>query len=629
MLTNLHNISSLNNIGKKGQIATLLILMMVAVLIFIMVTVNVGKTSTEATALANAVDAAALSLGSQLATHGNVLREALKTGASSDGEYSEDPPMVCSSGGGWAPIVFAIVLAIICFYAFASVKALAAYAGWGALGGFFAGAALGGEYSGVGSSQGIRQNVKFYATIISGALVGAAGGAVIGVFAGNPALGAGIGALVGAVIGTGTAIYNQSVSMRMAEHAVSTAAKQLSQLPSQDALREDAFYQVLIQIVDDPNDIQDFFDSDDDGDTEEIVSYFQYWWDRRAEKYGEITEQLTMATEDFIEEPLSDFEDVIDTGSDPFLESLYRQETNGIDGSIIELVRALEDSGYDITFWQPGIPPEAPDCDDDVCPEEDYYDEVEAITSELQGFTGLVKVLEEQELGALGLSWHSWIRWFYDPETTWTPDNNEVNSDYYDMSENYIEPKIEDWKSEIEAARDSLDACQINNQTVTNYPCQSSIDEDIDDEFELVLAELNGFIDESEDFRLSAREFYDNMNSIYADLSSAGGANPITYTWADSRGDHSVEVETSSYRFAWVRKKTSGDSMRMKKRVCMVLMDYSGSCWVKATRNDPANKDLGILGKWNPTGLAGEQSFSISRRGIASYSYDYVELSGK
>lgn len=734
MFTNLCKISSLNNLGKKGpgpffkkggQIATILIVMMVAVLIFILVTVNVGRTSTYATTLANAADAAALSLGSQLATHGYVLREGLKTGADdSDGEYSEDPPQVCKRGG-WMVWLLAPIDPVV--------------------GGY-----LGGRYQGTGGRQGVRQSLKLNNTVVCSAAAGFVAGGVYGAIA---------GAILGAIVAT----YNYHMEQRLSEHAISEASEQLSQLSDKDAAREDVFYQVLLKTVDDPNEIADYFDSDADGDTEELVPYFQYWWDRRMEKYVEVTEQLTQAVENLINGPLSSLEDAADT----FLGTLDRQETKGVDGSIVELARALEQAGYALSFYEIGASLEEDD---------EYLDEVEALSAELTVFAALVETIKGKDIDDLVSRWETWVKMLYDPETTWTPDNDEVNADYYDVFENYIEPELADWEDEIAELRDSLPDSELSykggkvvisnsppptkiyqaradefkseleninyflshwgwgmfgisrcgtcygltitgiglsngvisyaykyyytyeerivigyeeiviieegqppitervpitelvtrTKTVTgsgsydidSYPAGSglyirkdtlgyftngvnafenfldrielpfaTIDGDTGDEFALVLAELENFIATTQDFLSEIAGFYHDMHSIEeANLSGSGGKNPITYTWTDSLGKHSIVVQVSGYDFAWVRREKTKKHGGLKKKTCLILMDYKDDCWVKVTRKDPANKDLGLLGKWNPTT---SKSFNISRMSRVKYSYDKVKVSGR
>ena len=80
MFRHLLKVISLKNLydnSEKGQITTLLLLMIVGVLAFVLVTANLGNISTVTTNLSNAADSAALYLASQLATRSNQLWEEL------------------------------------------------------------------------------------------------------------------------------------------------------------------------------------------------------------------------------------------------------------------------------------------------------------------------------------------------------------------------------------------------------------------------------------------------------------------------------------------------------------------------------------------------------------------------
>ena len=87
-------------IGRRGQIATLLLLVIIGVLAFVLTTANMGQMSVQATRMANAADSSALLLGSQLASHSRFLWESL-------GRTEKK----CKKGGLLA-LVLAIVFAV-------------------------------------------------------------------------------------------------------------------------------------------------------------------------------------------------------------------------------------------------------------------------------------------------------------------------------------------------------------------------------------------------------------------------------------------------------------------------------------------------------------------------------------
>lgn len=254
-----------------GQIATFLLLMIAAVLIFALATANLGKVSITATQIANAADASALQLGSQLATKSRSLWESL-------GQQTKR----CKKTG-WASVILSIVFAIIAVviiivtWGTGTPAAFAMMAAAGTIAGA-AGGALGGAIAGTGAAQGALQG----ATI--GLSIGAAAGAPV----------AAPIAVAGVALSIAGNVYAAAVQEQMLADAFASAAKALSGLPEKESFREGTFLRAFMQTVDDPNQTDgtchwptpfpvsgDPFDSDGDGDTAERVSCFQYWWDRR------------------------------------------------------------------------------------------------------------------------------------------------------------------------------------------------------------------------------------------------------------------------------------------------------------------------------------------------------------
>lgn len=184
---------------------------------------------------------------------------------------------------------------------------------------------------------------------------------------------------------------------------------------------------------------------------------------------------------------------------------------------------------------------------------------------------------------------------------------------------------------------------------VTGY----TIDSDADDEFKKADDDLAELIDELEEFRSQAKKYDSNMESIYKGMAKQykdedfdyGGINPVTYRWSDSRCKsglkdvcdldeddniaedykcHSVEVRASDFKIPWIDEEKSGGFL--KKKVCMVMKDYcsdpnndiynmftdaegrlkcensNNPVWVKISRKEAGNQDMGILGQWNFTG---------------------------
>ena len=658
MLTNLRDITSLNNLGRKGQVATVLILLMVAVLIFILVTVNVGQTSLTATNLANAADAGTLYLGSQLATKANVLYKSL-------GNTTQK----CQKGG-WASLIFAIVLAVIATVATWWAGGTGGYLVLaGALGGA-AGGAAGGAYAGTGALRGA----------LTGAIVGAGigGGVAIGAEAGAGAAGSGLGpeALVaGTGAGTGTAavltptaaatistgmtvgavaggtlsasasVYNKHVDERMTAAAFDAAARALSGLPEYDQYREGVSLQALSRTIDDPNEIQDGRDSDEDGDTEEQVPYFQYWWDERIELYKKIVpilQSLTQGflnnTDDFVDEITVDECVSYDDESGSCLTYDYSY-LSLLSGTISEVGSNPTLKDYGVTFVDSGS--------------------LGVVGDDLDNFVtaakGLLQERANQGIGPLTSTWQTWINLFYDSEAQ-TPcvdcGEDEEIMDFYRMFELMLEGDstdpdfagLEEWKRQIEAAREELPDCQCDMESdeggsycvgYKNWPCKTSaggsIDYDLEDEIARALGDINTIISGINSFQNDIYNFNQRMYAAYTPLEEKGGINPVTYSWTDSRGEHSIEVEAGPYKLARIEVRKSGGFL--KKEICLILKDYSddGSrTWVKITRREPANKELGMLGKWNPVASAADGGFfTITRSSRAAYSFNYIKISGK
>ena len=642
MLNKLLNIASLNNLGKKGQITTLLILAMVAVLIFVLVTANFGYNAVIVTGLTNAVDAGALLLGSQLATRSRVYYEML-------GSRVEK----CKGGNFWGNFI------------------------------------------------------KFILKVVIGAVVGWALGP--------------LGSIWGAVIGGATALagatYSQSVINKMNAEAFKDAAAQLSMVAEPDRPREAVFLTVLSQIITDPAEVQDLLDLDGDGDYTEATPYFQYWWHYRMREFAEATVVLLSAVSDFINGSLANFADVAVTGEESFLAFMSREESEGSDGLLVELLRALEEgAGYDIAFWMPGPEDLSGGCDwdDEECEPEQppEYDELDYAYTELEGFLGFLDGIDGFTATELSASFF-WTNFLYDANDT----ENEV-MDFHEFLTEFI-TYLTAWEEELSGIRDSLadstisytssggvvidnpftkiDASRqdmfssaianaqyflntampagittlylsggiiyytLSDETTGSYtvggsglyipsgdldyftagvnaldnfvsgigPYFATIDTDTVDEFGDVFYKIGAFIAEAQIFQAAIYQFfYDlyNICEMSIDLSDWGGENPVTYEWTDSQGEHSVTVEVSDYELAKIGEKESGGFF--SKEHCLVLQNYQDVCWVEVGRNDQANKDVGSFGQWswNPSS---EDTLSAKKRAYVYYSFDRVQLATK
>jgi len=668
MITFLDKAMSLKNLRSSrpsGQIATLLILIMVVVLIFILVTANIGQISLTTTNLANAADSASLYLSSQLGTKSRMLWEAL-------GNRVEQ----CKSRGllgAILAIVVAVVVIVVAPYAFpslaqgytAGIGSAISFAG-SSLGGALvtigagtAGGALGG-FAGTGTLQGAVQGAMIGASI-GGAFVAAGNLLSPTDVTGNIPLeardvwgiplyhlpSAGAVTLANSLIPltAASSIYNAYVADRMTAAALSAAAKAINGLPEEDRFRESVFLMALSQTIDDPNTTPDIFDSDADGDVTEKIPNFQYWWDMRTADFRDNITTLRTLIDDFFTGPLKAFQDFAQAqySSGGALDRIELQETERSpdhwDGVLVKLVRALEGAGYDLSFWKPGLPPEdRPECE--RCDPE-YLDEIDQVASKLKEIVTAAEGLRTQSLDQLAVSWEDWLKFFYD---------EEADGDYYDILQRFVAGSAADkfegltaWKEEIKSKRLLLSECAYgpcgadgtgSADWVCNPPCRiksysghpypGTIDNNADDEFDPARDAVTTIIDRITTFRSAVRDFYNNMNNAANDEGTAaayGGKNPATYTWTDSRGTHSVKVET---HFPIPRLASYSKGPWYDRESCIGIRDYAGSPTVEITRTDPVGKNMGILGMWNPF-----FNGKVIRKSVGSYSFDRAAIGGK
>lgn len=663
MLQAIQKTTSLARISKRnfcGQVATILILMMVAVLIFVLAIINLGKISLTTTTLSNAADSAALGLGSQLGTKANSLWHAL-------GEKTEK----CKKGG-WLVTILGIVFAIVAvvlaivFPPSTGVTAplligVGAGAGMiggivgavvqgtniltGALQGAIIGAAIGaGAAAGAGAGAGLEGVVPGATpgTYLVGGVVitakTAAEAALIAGAAGGAVTGVAIGVAVGITLAAGSAIYNKSVADKMSSAAFAAAAKALSGLPDYYQYQEGVVLQAFSQTVDDPNMETDSVDTDTDGDLNEEVSAFQVWWYNRTSQYEPIVNLMKSHTATF----KTALKYTVHT-SGPFgiswssgygilpFDSFYRDEVEGADGSVIEVLRSLEDAvAGGVSFWDPG-PTESQinnwiaSCDAceacEECPTAPPagYDLTDDMMIALQNFSDYAQAILDQDTSGLVSSYNSWIKNFYDPDE---------QGDYYGQLQE-IKSGLTKWSLEIESLRTKLPKCVkglVLSPDYSNPPCQKdsfgTIDEDSDDEFSAAQADINSAIKRINTVLSAILNYYNKMEAAGASL--LGGMNPATYSWTDSIGAHSVKVSVGDFTVPYIKTKKSGS---LVSKICLILKNYSGSVSVSITKTDPSDVNIGVLGAWN------RSAGTITRRSTVSYngvcSGECVRVTGK
>ena len=588
--------------------------------------------------------------------------------------------------------------------------------------GYGAGAAFGS--TGAGGTVGAGQVAGS-----TGATVGGLEGeTVVGISAGNaipagsvlssgtavPSVATAASAIALHGLGTAASLYNASVAEQNTSAAFAAAAKALSGLPEYDRIRESAFLQAFMQTVDDPNKYKDPAtlmegdprDLNGNGDTTDKISNFLYWWDDRITQLKDRVPVLRNLVRGFVQGTLKDLADYArsqyagttttynDENSGLPISTftpglLSRQETEGADGQVANLARSLYNSGYripagqnkdggDIFLLQPGT---TSDCPCETCGEENFSDGLQAMVCKLRRKVETIEAFLGQDPDRLADNWQSWVKMFYDPETTWDPTSqSEVNADLFDVLKNGIEEELRAWievNRDIDYARQQLPVCEFGTyycwdvgeggfncseclprgsgpprgswQAVpggeclrSSVPCRShpafpnsypysnpnfqgTIDTNASDQFTQVDQAITNLIAGIDSFCPRIEQFYNDIQQ-YKNLTYSG-TNPATYSWADSRGNHSITVEVSNFRLPSTRSTESGNFL--KKEYCLELVDYydftGDNTWVRITRQDPVNREIRsgnvALGRWNPF-----SNGTITKRSKAHYDFQNAGL---
>jgi hypothetical protein len=522
MIRYLKKFSSIRNLGRApaaGQVVTLLILIITAMLIFTLVLVNIGQVSNYATNLSNAADAASMYMASQIGTKSFALSTALYNACGN--------PQQCCEKTGLLAVILAIILIILAFIVSIYCQAcgavmlnaggltLTGYAiviGAGALGG-----AIGGHIAGTGATRGAITGGIIGLAIAMGHGAGLAAGAEFSAWVGaysTAGLGTcvAIGATIGVTLAAASSIYTAYVADQMRTDAWAAAVNALNGLPEFLRRQETVFFQAFAETIDDPNKAQDTNDSDGDGDTAEYVPNFQMCWDRRVlwikEGRSLAESQQSALVSAYLRgegSPMGRFLSAVDA----FLFSLNYEhqlvpyvddysnptyEDIVVEGGIKGLFTALENAGYDISFfmigpslediedwrnWDPfacgSCPPASGPCGTpwdpvntctpcDPPPAPSGYDEVDFDEDELNDFKALVGDLMAVGDEELAYNWRMWIGWFYVPDSGIPP--GAIPADYYHLLLGMInggegqEPRrvgVRNWLDEVDVIRNRPD----------------------------------------------------------------------------------------------------------------------------------------------------------------------------
>ncbi|MDO9574699.1 MAG: pilus assembly protein TadG-related protein, partial [Candidatus Contubernalis sp.] len=619
MISSFYKKFSLNNLQNdkpNGQIATILILVIVVILILILTTVNLGQLSISTTNLSNVADSSALYLASQLATRSYGLYKALGNSTSK-----------CQSGG-WASVFFAIVFAvvavIVCYFVpplWPYVIPIAATAG-------AAGGAVGADYAGTSVLQGAIQGFIIGAAIGGGVTLGAEAGAgatslegigadtiiftatgeavltpaAINAAALAMATPMAIGAIAGGTLAAASAVYNAYVADQDQAAAIAAASRSLNGLPDYDLCRESIFLQVFSQTVDDPNKDMDTSDLDGDGKIDEKISHFLYYWDDRIKYLKEVIPTLKSITDNFVNGTLEDFKDYIQNEIEGMADESYDSEgmpTTSYTPGILSKIGSGEDiawngsiaevaEGLNLGFWDPQT-----------------EGSLDSIISGFNNFISEAEAIQAIDLDRLTANWQTYIKNFYNEDAGTIVDGQTI-TDYYSTLEE-VKGYLSGWETQIKDARNQLPSCKTgasysgsdeggeyyycqpcyystycandciisSGPEMSSVPCKldstlagGSLDYNIDDEITLALNDIDTLISKISDFQDAIKQYAQDMENAYAAIENGyGGLNPATYSWTDSRGEHSIKAEVGSYQLASTITTSSGGWL--KKTICI------------------------------------------------------------
>ena len=575
----------------------------------------------------------------------------------------------------------------------------------GALSGAAIGAAIGGLASGIAgiAAGGTTTSTAIGATVPEGATAGSGGTALGGSgiatasgtmsFAPGAALPSGTGMFatqlwagsmtIPAVSGLGTAAlggfsvasggYNEAERLRALDDYISEIAKMFGKANEVDRLTQTTIMRAMNGIVDDPNMSPDVNDCNFNCNTTELVSDYQVWWWQRAENIPKIDANSIAnalrsldGLQAFIGGLLGGGMGFVFVAPDLFVSQEYMWPTDltlppdqidillpGKDpeGLLAHSFRALEDSGVDLSFWEPGPQYDVytaafanvsdDDCVGEACdvPPPPGYDRFDLVVATLREVYFWIAALLQESPQDLAATWDDWIYFVYDvaedPEVdpTYNPYTDPPASLYGMLT--LVIYEMGSWMAEIDALYPTWPECQMNEfgEFVT-APCRTdfgswwkdaSFDTVPDYEYSQVQSWLGTWGPMLLDFLRSALKGLANFG--YGDNEIPGGKNPATYEWNDARGRHRVRVKLGSFRTPRIVKRKYGNWL--KGKTCMELENYSDEWefshrgrdenYVEVSRYDQPSGQAAI-GRWNPLNR------SVTKKAYYSYGFTWNDV---
>lgn len=430
-------------------------------------------------------------------------------------------------------------------------------------------------------------------------------------------------------------------------------ADALNSMPDEDRIRESVNLLAFYQTVDDPRvtshsqvidcdgdgtrDEGDPLDTDMDGDVDEEVSCFQRWYYLRTEDLRVNYANLRQVVDNFFSVTLPNFityaEGLYFSGG-----SLDRAAYNWAgdlthsNGLLAAWARTLEErniflypgnTNRNIGFWRPGntanvvgVTEECTDC----TPAELYHDDLDwAVKLLVREITTAKELQARMTIDELTNGWEDWIGLFDDGDDSTLSDFRDRLAQISTLGDNPDYRGMQDWRNDISNVRLTLPVCIAGpcaadpGYQICNPCCQmpivgltipGSIDYDQADEFTPVRDEINNIVNNLAQFRAALRQLRDDLISVSADRGDAsdyGGKNPATYAWTDGQGEHSITV-TTSFVIPRVDQYDKNEKfLGISKDICAGIVPQADMPTVTITRQDrDINRNLGILGNWNP-----------------------------
>ena len=473
-------------------------------------------------------------------------------------------------------------------------------------------------------------------------------------------------------LGIASGAYLQSERQQALNDYIDNIAKMFGKASEKDRMTQTTIMRAMGGVVDDPNMSPDVNDSNYNNNTTELVSDYQVWWWRRANGIAKIDANSIANSlvsldglQAFICGLLGGGMGFIFVAPDLFVSQEYMWPTDltlpedqldillpGKDpeGLLAHSFRALESSGVDLSFWEPGpqydvytaayqdVPDD--DCTGAACdvPPPPGYDRFDMVVATLREIYLWIAALRQQSASDLAATWDDWIYFVYDvaEDPTEDPTYNpyaEPPATLYGMLTLVIY-EMQSWMAEIDALYPTWPECQYNEYgEFVTAPCRTdfgswwkdaSFDTVPDYEYSQLQSWLGTWGPMLFDFLRSALKGLANFG--YGG-EIPGGKNPATYEWNDARGRHRVRVRLGNFEIPRIVKKKYGNWL--KGKTCMELWYYSDGDtyarkgndrnYVEVSRYDQPSGQAAI-GRWNPLNR------SVTKRAYYSYGFTWDDV---